>query len=245
MDFSNLKKRIPMQQPNSVSSFQVRLSAGGTTTYPVTLTIAQNRIILRSLFCKYRFESSQVAGIEAISSNEVLIRHTLIEYPAIRFSPSVSAAEIVTQIRNYGFIPSAALEDVPEREGIPVRLSIILAMILPIVFLFFLDRQLGWVQVHSYQLGRYSPLGTSALFLLAFSIRFIPILRNFILESGRHIGELAPLLNLVMLASGFLSVIGISVLLGTPEILVISLCFGIFWIVAMIINKLNGEVHEA
>ena len=233
-----------MQQPNSVATFQGRLSAGGITSYPATLVVMPNRITLRSLFCKYDFEGAEVAGIEVINSNEILIRHTLIKYPSIRFLPSVSSDETVARIRNGCFIPSAALEDIPEREGIPVRLPVIIAMILPIVFLSFLDSQLGWVQIHPYQLGRYSPLGTSAWFVLTFLMRFIPILRDFILAPGRDIGELTPLLNLVMLASGFLSVIGISVLLGIPEILAISLCVGIFWIVAMIINKLNIEAKQ-
>ncbi len=231
------------QQPNSVATFKGSLSAGGITTYPVTLTVTQNQITLRSLFCKYQLERAQVADIELIRSNEILIKHTLIEYPSIRFSPSINADETVMQIRNCGFIPSAALEDVPEREGLLVRLPVIIAMIIPVGFLFFLDRQLEWTQVHSYQVGRYSPLGTSALFILAFSIRFIPVLRDLILESGRHVGELAPVLNSAMLAFGFLSIVSILMLLGTPEILAISLCFGLFWIVAMIINKLNIDDH--
>jgi hypothetical protein len=103
------------------------------------------------------------------------------------------------------------------------------------------DNLLGWVKLHPHQLGRYSPLGMSALFVLSLSIRFRPIIQSIILEPGRHIGELIPLLNTLTLISGILSIASILVLLGVSEFLVIALCFAILWVMVMIGRSLDRE----
>lgn len=236
-----------MQQPSNQSiTFQGGLFAGGTHSRPATLTITSSRITLRSFLSQYKFEPHQVVAIEPTDSGAILIKHTLVEYPSeIRFSPSDAASEVSTQMRRCGFTPSAAVEDIPVREGIPVRLQVIIPMMLLVLFLLLADNLLGWVKLHPHQLGRYSPLGMSALFILSLSIRSIPIIQSFVLEPGRHIGELTPLLNLLVLVSGILSLASVLVLLGIPELLVIALCFGVLWVMVMISRRSNNEADAA
>ncbi|MDX2213250.1 MAG: hypothetical protein SFY66_08165 [Oculatellaceae cyanobacterium bins.114] len=230
----------PIEQP---ITFKGKLHAGNAWAGLAILTITSSQITLRSFLVEYKFESQQIAALEQTDSGSVLIKHILTEYPSeIRFSPSIAASEVIAQISRIGFIPTASIEDVPIREGVPIRVLSLIPMVILVVFLLVMDNLLGWVKLHPHQFGKYSPLGMTALFAFSLSIRLIPAIQNFILRPGRHIGEIAPSLNLVLLVSGVLSVASILMLIGMPELLVLVLGFGLLRLI--ISRRLNYEADQ-
>ncbi len=230
-----------MQQPNRSITVKGEISAGGSSSGEATLTIYPTQIILKSFIVEYRLEPQQVFSLNIANPNSVIITHTLIEYPVeICFSPlNASASEVVEQIRMINFIPSASAEDIPAREGIPVRLQSLIPMIVLVLSFMRIDNLLGWVKVQPQQLGQYSPLGMSCLFLICIIIRLIPFVQTFLLMPGRHVGEIIHSINGLILLSGILAVASILVVLGVPELIVIALCCAFLWMMTILKDTLS------
>ena len=90
----------------------------------------------------------------------------------------MAVEEIIESIGRVGFIPSASMEDVPHREGIAVRLKIIIpGIILGTVILSVIENFLGFSDRITLRFGTYSFSGSSFLLLVSILIQYVPISR--------------------------------------------------------------------
>ncbi len=144
-----------MQQPNHSLTFEGELSAGGVRGN-ATLTVKSSQIVLWFHPNKYVFEPQQVTAIKQERTNSISIEHTLVEYPErICFAPSVTAPEVIRQTREIGFIPSASVEEIPSRDGLPIRLHVTIIMAILVYCFHLVDKQLGLIKLDPHQLSSY------------------------------------------------------------------------------------------
>ena len=158
-----------MSQESPSLTLRGSLSAGGTHSDPATLTIMSDHLVLSAPVIRYKLKASQISAIEPISVKAVAIRHTIIQFPEdLRFYLSESnSSESLEQIDRLGFSPAASMEAIPNRNGFPLRIEILLFMLLVVHILGVVDRQIGWSTLQPGQMGRYSPLSTSLGFIFA------------------------------------------------------------------------------
>jgi hypothetical protein len=223
-----------MQQPLEQSAdLKGGVSASSTTSRPVFLFADSNRLYLRGFLQRYIFAPYQVVSVEQERDNSISIKHTRPDYPAsIIFYSSLSATEILTTIRNKGFIPSASVSDVPIRLGIPVRVMILIPICLVIVWSLLTGNSFGLNQlVHSQKLGNWRPIPIGVIFSISAIIRFFPPAQWLILQPGRQIGEISPMLNVLILVSGLGGIVSVSIISGIPELFAILIAISIFWLI--------------
>ena len=165
------------------------------------------------------------------------------EYPSeIYFSPSPAVEEIIESIGRVGFIPSASMQDVPHREGIPVRLKIIIpGAILVIVILYFIENFLGLNDRLYLQMKKYGPIQSSFLLVVSILIQYVPIVQRLILRTGRQIGEIKPTLQVIVIVSTILVIATLAILIGIPELIALILSFfGVLSLIFLVDRKWNN-----
>jgi hypothetical protein len=189
----------------------------------------ESRLYLRVPLKRYTFAPGQVITIEESADRKISIKHTCLEYPAqITFSSTLSATEMIETINNKGFVPSASVDDLPNRDKFIFRTEIITPIYIAIVLSLFTGDfliRLGLVNL------RVPIIAT----LIVLIIRFIPPAQSIVLQSGRYIGEISPSLDGVILVLCLLCIGSILLSVGIPEILATLITFSIAAIILRII----------
>ncbi len=170
------------------------------------------------LLGSYTFAPEQVSAVERyvmipFVAWGVRVRHCVPVYPQqIIFWSLSNPDRVLGGIRDAGFVPTASVSAVPLRRGIAVRWSAIIASIVVWNALFMLpfvrhrqaDSAPDWLVL--------VPL--LMVFGLSIGTLYSPRLQCLILKPGRNVGEIQPLLRLLVCVSGVLSVV-FSILVAT------------------------------
>jgi hypothetical protein len=158
----------------------------------------------------YDFLSSEVVSLERYGSipvfyNGVRIAHARPDYPSkIIFWCFGSPDELITRIRETGFMPSAPASSEIQSRGVPFRWIAVLAFIFVWNGLFFL--------INAAPHGSMNKPGTFALapllfaFLIAWGTKRSVKLQRIILKDARSVNEIKSFLSLIQTVSAFLLV---------------------------------------
>lgn len=188
-----------------------------------------SRLYVRSPLQKYTFSPEQVVTVEAIGDLEIAIKHTRWDYPAkITFTSAVSANEMISTISNKGFIPSASVDDIPNREIFIFRAEAIIPIWIAIVLSVFTGEfGIRWILV-----DLRMPIFATAIIC---AIRLLPPIQSIVFQPGRYIGEISPSLDGVLLILGGLGIGSVLLALGIPELFVIFPTFAMLLAIAEVI----------
>ena len=183
------------------------------------LSATQDKLTVKALVLgKYTFTPEQVSAVERYVVIPVLgwgirIQHCVPDYPQkIIFWSLGSPDEVITGIRNSGFIPTGSSSVNPVRQGIPIRWSAIIAAIVIWNALFMLPA-LGPAHTNSVP-NVLILLPLLAAFGFSIGVLMSPTLQRLVLKPDRHVGEIRSLLLLLSSISGLLLVV-FSILLAS------------------------------
>jgi hypothetical protein len=188
-----------------------------------------SRLYVRSPLQKYAFSPEEVVTIEASGDLEIAIKHTRWDYPAkITFTSTVNVNEMIATIGNKGFIPSASVDDIPNREIFIFRTEAIIPIWIAIVLSVFTgDLGIRWILV-----DLRMPIFATAIIC---AIRLLPPIQSIVFQPGRYIGEISPSLDGVILILGGLGIASILMALGISELFATFLTFAILLAIAEVI----------
>lgn len=153
----------------------------------------------------YNFHQSQVISIDTKGNSRIVIHHNEPHYPERIIFITSCAQEKVKQIHSAGFYPSLEPHSTKylRRRGWPIRWQFILFALIWWNGLLFLSYKYP-------KLNTFIPLpimATLSIFTGCTLILSSSRLQNFILESGRDIGEIRLILILGSCLTGLLSLV--------------------------------------
>lgn len=129
--------------------------------------------------------------------------HTNPSYPEkIVFWCFGSPVRLIQQIHELGFRPRASSASVPRRDGIPLRWSFIIALVVVWNALFILDGFVPWKEPKGP--GVYTLLALALLFLTAVALARSSEFQSLVLKPGRSVSEIRPMVLLVQFVSAVL-----------------------------------------
>lgn len=191
------------------------------------------RLYLRAPLKRYAFAPEQVITIEESADREISIKHTCLEYPAkITFSSELSATEMIEIIDNKGFIPSASVDDLPNRDKFIFRTEMIIPIYVGIVLSLFT----GDFGIRLLLRDLRVPIIATFIILM---IRFIPLVQSIVFQPGRYIGEIISSLDGVILVLSGLGIGSLLLSFGVPEIIATLITFAVFAAVSKIITIID------
>jgi hypothetical protein len=193
----------------------------------------ENRLYLRAPLQRYTFAPEQVVTIEASGDLEIAIKHTRWDYPAkITFTSETNATEMIATIGNKGFVPSASVDDIPNRERFIFRTEAIIPIWIAIVLsLFTGDFGIRWILV-----DLRMPIFATVIIA---AIRFLPPVQSLVFQPGRYIGEISPILDGLILVLGGLGIGSVLMALGIPELFATFLTFFMLWAIPQVITIID------
>lgn len=169
------------------------------------IEVGASRLAISSLGT-YVFAPSEVTAVEPVGAipfltQGVRIHHTKAQYPEkiVFYTPSGREA-LLAALRTAGF--SVGHTVAPAKRGFPMRLPAVVLVILFWNLLFFLDKPNLKLEHHTP--GPYALLALAMLFALALLLPRSAWLQTLFMREGRDIGEVASLLRLVQIVSGFM-----------------------------------------
>jgi hypothetical protein len=219
------------QTPEESADLQGEIGAAIIKT--AFLFADESRLYVRSPLQKYAFSPEQVVTIEASGDLEISIKHTRWDYPAkITFTSAVSANEMIATIGNKGFIPTASVDGIPNRERFIFRTEAITPIWIAIVLSVFTgDFGIRWILV-----DLRMPIFATAIIC---AIRLLPSIQSIVFQPGRYIGEISPSLDGVILVLGGLGIGSILMALGIPELFATFLTFAMLWAIVEVITIID------
>jgi len=158
----------------------------------------------------YTFTPDQVASLEPCRSllgSGIRIVHTNPSYPEEIVFWSFSR-RLIHQVQAVGFRPRAKLTSVPERNGIPMRWSFIIAWLVLWNALILVDQSV--LGKASRGFGVFSLLAMAMLFLTSVGVSRSSQFQSLALKPGRSASEIRPLLLLLQ----FIGAVGLVVMLA-------------------------------
>ena len=181
-------------------------------TWPfATLTATSRQLSLAAAFSgTFDFAPGEVAALEVHGSIPLLgtglrIVHTRPDYPPnLIFWCFGNPRKLIERIEALGFMPRAPRAQVPERSGLPVRWSFIIALLVMWNGLFLMDGFVPWQRRGGP--GIYVMLAVSLLVATALALRLSPRVQALVLKPGREFSEIRPVVNLVLLVCGLMAV---------------------------------------
>lgn len=188
-------------------------------TWPFAkLTASSSTLRLRCMWDNYDFQPDEVVSLEPygwipVLRNGVRLGHARQDYPSkIVFWCSGNPEEVINQVREAGFRPSAPASSEVGKRGIPFRWSAVIISILVWNASFFplrIDPHASRITLSVFLLLRLL-VAFAAASLARVSVDFQKVL----LKEGRSVNEIKSFLSLVQMASALLLAI-FSVLLLT------------------------------
>lgn len=200
----------------------VRLGWFNASAPLASLSVSAAEIVLRVRFIdEYRFAPSAVVAFEPIGrlsfARGIRIRHAVADYPEkIIFWSQEPPRALIERIRQVGFQPSARVEDVPARDGFPVRWTVIVGATAVWGILFALDH----APADTSQARPPGPYAISALGLLCtacIAMLKSDRIRRLVLKPGRAFGEVRHWCRFLSFLAGFLAVVFTIVALSMPR----------------------------
>jgi hypothetical protein len=155
----------------------------------------------------YTFTPDQVTAITqytSVFSGGIQIQHSVPEYPArLIFWTLGSPDAVLAGIQETGFRPQAQPVKASQQQGVPFRWA-------PIIGVIVVWNVLLMLEVFSRQRPTPGPLTLLAvafLFASALAVLRLPAAQRLILKPGRSVGEITPVLKLLLLVSGMMLVV--------------------------------------
>ena len=178
------------------------------------LSVSEGRLRLYAfLIGQYDFAPEDVIAFEnygfiPILASGVRIMHRRTDYPQKIIFWSARPNRLIERIGQAGFIPAGTPESVGPVQfeaGLPVRWQVFAAAVViwnlllaPYVFPLVL-----WPQPP--KLGFGLMLAPAALFVFALATKMSPAIQRVVLKEGRSIGEISPVLNLILFVTGLMT----------------------------------------
>ena len=156
----------------------------------------------------YVFTPDTVVSIERYTRIPVLgwgiqIRHNVTDYPSrIIFWCFGSPDALLSKIQATGFHPQAAASNVPPRKGMPVRWQALVAVLIGWNALFLLDGPLAKSLP-----GPFSVLAMALLCAASLATLHSASFRRLVLKPDRDLNEIRPMLNLIVLVTGLMTLV--------------------------------------
>lgn len=150
----------PIVEESSVQ-FVGRASLDGVKTLvpSAKLLVGSNSVQLRAFFGTYNFRSEHIRSIEAVSSDQIYIRHVIQNYPTL---VSFSSPGISKQISELSFLPTAGERDVmkvPVEDGPCNADMVVFYFIFWFVTVFYLlSQQMIWLALTANFACGFTPL---------------------------------------------------------------------------------------
>jgi hypothetical protein len=186
-------------------------------TWPLAnLSANVDRLELDVIFIgKYEFHKGQIVqinmhGFIPVLASGVKIEHNVENYPkSIIFWTLGSPKKLIREIENTGLLSGVPKkEDVAgyEDKGLPVKIvPLMLAVLIWNVF-FIIDQSMASGQPFG-KPGLFSVFALVLVFITSLAIKNNPSVASFFLRPGRLVSEILPVLNLLILVSGTMSII--------------------------------------
>lgn len=176
-------------------------------TWPFARLTASAQELSLSVFLlgSYTFSISDVDSFKPygwlpVFGRGVQIIHTNASYPAkMIFWCFGSPERLIQQIHALGFQPCAPSTTIPKRDGIPLRWSFIVAVVIVWNALLILDGFVPWKEPKGP--GVYTLLGLLLLFLTSVAAARSEAFQVLVLKPGRSVSEIRSILYLVQLVS--------------------------------------------
>ncbi len=235
-----------MRPSPELADFQGEIETFGSvgTAY---LFADENRLYLRAPFVRYQFTPSEIVALEESGERGVTVKHTRPDYPEkIVFNSSDNrAAEMLLAIANKNFIPCAAADDIPTREGYPIRDELFIGMYVMVNILLFLALIVGIVfailsiDYPPVEFGSWrGAILWSAIVTAFVFIRFCRPIHWVLIKPGRYMSELSAGLDNWILCLSIFPITNFLVYLGIPEIFAVGIGFLFLWAIVQIDLKL-------
>jgi hypothetical protein len=187
------------------------------------LSVSNGHLHLNALLIgQYDFAPEEVIALQPygyipVLGSGVMVVHRRMDYPRQVIFWSVRPARLIERIGQAGFIPAGTPEPsgpVQIEAGFPVRWQAFAAVVVvwnlllaPYVFPLVL-----WPQPPKPGFGLV--LAPAALFIFALAMKMSPVLQRLVLKEGRSIGEISPVLNLILFVAGLMTALTPIVILG-------------------------------
>lgn len=172
------------------------------------ITASPSRLRLSGLLGAYEFRPGDVVSLEAIPlftppsfSSGVRIVHARSDFPVKMMFLCFSPENTIKRIRGAGFAPSAARTSEARWRGLPMRWSVLVAVLLSWIALF---RLLDSVPIRSIP---PSLIALLLAFLVCRAVQVSPAVQKLVLNDGHSVNEIKPHLLLVQSISGLLLVL--------------------------------------
>ena len=183
---------------------------------------ARSLLLSAGPFGSFEFEPGQIVKLEPhgripILGRGIRIVHVRPDYPTkLVFWCFQNPERLIERIYRLGFRPSGSTSTLPPREGMPMRWTFVLAVIVVWNALFFLDQ--GLPANNPKSPGLLVITAVAFMVIVSFALPRSTRLQSLALKPGRAIGEIRPLLSLIQLVCGGLFLMMTLVLLiGWPE----------------------------
>ncbi len=168
------------------------------------LTVTPDCLVVNGWGATYTFSPEQVISIRQCPwywYPAIRIRHNVPEYPAqILFGCyTLSSHNLLKRIYDTGFRSAAPRESAQRRSAMPVRWSVVIAVVVMWNVLFAL------ADSHSAHPGDWTPyhlLPVGLLFITTLATSISPRVQSWVLEPGRSVTEIQPWLTFLALISG-------------------------------------------
>lgn len=187
---------------------------GVNATWPLAqLSVSDGRLRLKvALIASYDFAPQDVIAFRKYSvvlSSGVLVVHRRSDYPQQIVFWSTRPDALIERIRAAGFVPSGTPEPdgpVQAARGFAMRWQIVVlaailwnALLAPYVLPMMLTPGPP-------RFGIGMALAPGLLFAAVLATKLSPAAQRMVLKEGRSVGEISPMLNLVLPIAGFLAV---------------------------------------
>src|SRR5262252_11166029 len=162
-----------------------------------------------ALLGTYTFAPDDVIALESYGSIPIIgrgirILHSRSDYPEqIIFSCLRNPERLLDDIRLAGFQPRATQTSRVRSRGMPVRWPPIIAMVVAWNVLFLLDF-VAWEPPK--RPGPFALVAVGLLLAAAFAVQRSATVQTWVMKPGRSVTEIAPVLRVVQVISGFLLV---------------------------------------
>jgi hypothetical protein len=141
----------------------------------------------------------------------IRIHHSVARYPErVIFYSFGNPDTLLNRIRYAGFQPKGSSLGTSSRRGFPIRWQFLVIAIAAWNGLFMLNGLIparGAAPPPTFEVRPFSLLALGSLFIISVATPRITALQRFILKEGRDVGEIRPLLSLLMLISAVILVV--------------------------------------
>jgi len=167
-----------------------------------------------SFIGKYEFHKGQIINIRKygfipILASGIKIEHNVGLYPKnIIFWTLGSATKLIASIEQTGLLIADSKSNThptPKKNGFPVKMLPVIVAVVIWNLLFLADQNFFLNQTPN-KPGVFSIIALSLVFATSLAIKKSEVVANVFLKPGRSVGEIMPILNLLMLVAGSMSI---------------------------------------